>query len=81
MQKQKGADFHPELVVASTNYIAGNGTNKMVDSYNGFFDNSKGSETTLRSYLKRQGISEVFVVGVAYDYCVGSTALDANYSC
>jgi nicotinamidase/pyrazinamidase len=77
VQKQKGAEFHPKLVVEPSDYIVDKGINKMVDSYSGFFDNSKGSETTLRGHLKKQGISEVFVVGVAFDYCVGSTALDA----
>ena len=77
VQKTSGADFHKDLVVAKTDYIVDKGTKQNVDSYSGFFDNSKGSETTLRAHLKQQGISEVYVVGVAFDYCVGSTALDA----
>ena len=77
IQGQKGAEFHPDLVVAPSDYIVNKGTDKMVDSYSGFFDNSRGSETSLRGHLKRQGVSEVFVVGLAFDYCVGYTALDA----
>ena len=77
VQNTHGAKFHPKLKVATTDHIVDKGTKTNVDSYSGFFDNSKGSETELRAYLKHQGISEVYVVGVAFDYCVGSTAIDA----
>jgi len=48
-----------------------------VDSYSGFYDNAKLSETPLLKILKDQGVNTVFVCGLAYDVCVGSTALHA----
>lgn len=53
------------------------GTNPEVDSYSVFWDNKRLSETTLSSQLKKLGISDIFVCGVAYDVCVGATAVDA----
>ena len=53
------------------------GTSRDVDSYSAFADNYQGSETALRARLQAEGVTTVFCAGVAYDYCVGSTALDA----
>jgi nicotinamidase/pyrazinamidase len=54
------------------------GTNKEVDSYSGFFDNDRRSATGLGDYLKQKGVIDVYVVGLATDYCVKHTALDAQ---
>lgn len=48
-----------------------------MDSYSGFFDNGRRAQTTLQRQLKEMGVSEVYCVGIALDYCVGSTAVDA----
>lgn len=77
VQKSKGWEFHPDLIVADSDFIQEKGTNKAVDSYSGFFDNCKGSTTGLDKVLREKGITDVFVVGLAFDYCVGLTACDA----
>jgi nicotinamidase/pyrazinamidase len=53
------------------------GTNPAVDSYSGFFDNGKRKSTGLGEYLHAQGVIQVFVLGLATDYCVRATVLDA----
>ena len=49
-----------------------------VDSYSGFFDNGQRRDTGLNAYLKSKGVTDVYVVGLALDYCVKYTALDAR---
>ncbi len=49
-----------------------------MDSYSGFFDNARRGDTGLGDYLKSNGITRVFVCGLALDYCVKFTALDAK---
>lgn len=53
------------------------GTDRSVDSYSGFFDNGRRKATGLESLLKRHGVTGVCVMGLATDYCVRYTALDA----
>jgi nicotinamidase/pyrazinamidase len=53
------------------------GTDRAVDSYSGFFDNGGRRATGLGGYLKERGVTDVYVVGLATDYCVKSTAIDA----
>ena len=53
------------------------GTDPGIDSYSGFFDNGHRKSTGLGEWLKERGVSEVFVCGLATDYCVKFTALDA----
>jgi nicotinamidase/pyrazinamidase len=77
VQGTYGADFHPDLEVMPSDYVLDKGLNSKVDSYSGFFDNMKGNETPLRKELRARGVSEVYCVGLAYDFCVGSTAVDA----
>lgn len=72
----KGAEMHPDLDI-SFDKVFQKGTNPDVDSYSGFRDNDKKSETGLEQYLKGNGITHVDIVGLATDYCVKSTALDA----
>ena len=50
---------------------------KKVDSYSGFFDNFKGRATGLGDELVKRGVTDVYVCGLAYDYCAGSSACDA----
>jgi nicotinamidase/pyrazinamidase len=54
------------------------GSDATVDSYSGFFDNARRRSTGLADYLRKQAIREVHVVGLATDYCVKFTALDAR---
>ncbi len=53
------------------------GTDPGIDSYSGFFDNGRRTSTGLGEWLKAQGVAEVFLCGLATDYCVKFTALDA----
>ena len=72
-----GADFHPALEQGSITRIFPKGTDARIDSYSGFFDNGHRKATGLGDYLKQQGVTRVFVLGLATDYCVKWTALDA----
>jgi nicotinamidase/pyrazinamidase len=53
------------------------GTDPEIDSYSGFFDNGHRKATGLGDYLKEQGVDELYVMGIATDYCVKFTVLDA----
>lgn len=73
-----GSEFHEDLESAAWKAVFQKGRNPVVDSYSGFFDNAKRSDTGLGKYLKSHGIERVFVVGLALDYCVKFTARDAR---
>ncbi|TDQ18586.1 nicotinamidase/pyrazinamidase [Algoriphagus boseongensis] len=78
VQGTQGADFHSELERKEWEAIFQKGKNPMVDSYSGFFDNARRGDTGLGDYLKKEGITQVYVCGLALDYCVKFTALDAR---
>lgn len=78
VQDTKGARFNPKLYSQLFDKVFPKGENKEVDSYSGFFDNDKQNSTGLGEWLKLHGVSEVDVVGLALDYCVKATALDAH---
>lgn len=78
VQGSKGADFHSDLNQSQWEAIFQKGRNPEVDSYSGFFDNARRSDTGLGDYLKSKRINRVFVCGLALDYCVKFTALDAK---
>mgnify|MGYP002635411118 CR=1 FL=1 len=69
--------FHPELDTHLFDVIVQKGVDPTVDSYSGFKDNGGLNETLLNEILKDEEIEEVYVVGLATDYCVGFTAHDA----
>ena len=73
----EGAEFHKDLNLEKINKVFPKGENPEVDSYSGFYDNDGVSSTGLAEYLKEKGVEEVVVVGLALDYCVKFTALDA----
>lgn len=77
VQDTSGAEFHPELNLARISRVFRKGTNPKVDSYSGFFDNGRRAATGLGDYLREQGVRRVYVCGLATDYCVAFTALDA----
>ena len=72
-----GAALHPELDVDRIVKVFHKGMDPRVDSYSGFFDNGHRRATGLGDYLERLGVGEVYVCGLATDYCVAFTALDA----
>ncbi len=76
VQGTKGAKFHKDLKVDLADKIFKKGMNPSVDSYSGFQDNDKKSETGLREYLNSKKIKQIFVCGLALDYCCYYTALD-----
>lgn len=75
VQDSVGAEFHPELDPVPTVFCKGE--DPEVDSYSGFFDNGKRNKTQLDKYLQDMGITDLFVMGLATDYCVKFTVLDA----
>ncbi len=77
VQNTHGAEFIAGLDVQRITHIVTKGTHLDVDSYSGFFDNQRFHATGLAEYLSNQGISEVYIAGLATDYCVKYTALDA----
>ena len=72
-----GADFSPDLRTERIHCIIRKGTDPSIDSYSGFFDNGHRRTTGLGGFLKEHGVTDVFVMGLATDYCVKFTALDA----
>ncbi|MCP4177670.1 MAG: bifunctional nicotinamidase/pyrazinamidase [bacterium] len=77
VQNTKGAEFHQELLNIPNIFYKG--TDKNVDSYSGFFDNDGKSDTGLHNYLQKKSINELFILGLATDYCVKFTAIDAKH--
>ncbi len=73
----RGADFVEELNVEAVDHVAKKGTERAIDSYSGFFDNGRRQSTGLGDFLKERGVDRVFILGLATDYCVKFTALDA----
>lgn len=77
VQNSRGADFHDNLNKKRWAKIFQKGTELNVDSYSGFYDNNHKNDTGLAKYLKKHQITKVYVVGLATDYCVKYTVLDA----
>ena len=76
VQGSTGAEFHPDLNINKVRRVFQKGANPEIDSYSGFFDNGHKQATGLSDYLKEQSVTELFVMGLATDYCVKFTALD-----
>jgi nicotinamidase/pyrazinamidase len=77
VQGNFGSEFHPALDTEHFEAIFRKGTDPEIDSYSAFFDNGQRKETGLAGYLKGRKISELFVAGLATDYCVKYSVLDA----
>lgn len=78
MQQTLGAEFHPALHLPQAELILRKGFRSEVDSYSAFFENDHTTPTGLAGYLKERGLRRIFLAGLAYDYCVGYSALDAR---
>jgi nicotinamidase/pyrazinamidase len=78
VQQTSGADIHPALHLPQTELILRKGFRRAIDSYSAFFENDRSTPTGLAGYLHERGLTRVFLVGLAYDYCVGYSALDAR---
>lgn len=77
VQNTQGAELAQTLNRERINQIFPKGTDVGIDSYSGLFDNGHRKSTGLGEWLKAKGVTEVFVCGLATDYCVKFTALDA----
>lgn len=77
VQGSKGAEFHESLDFRSVEAIFRKGMDRTVDSYSGFFDNGRRKSTGLAGYLREKQVTELFLCGLAGDFCVAYTARDA----
>ncbi|CAH0384229.1 unnamed protein product [Bemisia tabaci] len=72
-----GSDLHKDLILPNGTVRIFKGTKDDVDSYSAFWDNNKLSETALNALLRKDGVTNVYIAGLAYDVCVRASALDA----
>ena len=77
IQGSSGADFHAGLVWTKAELVVRKGFRPEIDSYSAFFENDRTTPTGLAGYLKERGIERVSICGLATDYCVAYSALDA----
>jgi|TARA_B110000908_G_C10020344_1_gene342623 nicotinamidase/pyrazinamidase len=77
IQGTQGAAFHPALETDQADLIIRKGYNPAIDSYSAFFENDHKTPTGLEGYLRTRGITEVTLVGLALDFCVNYSAVDA----
>ncbi len=78
VQGTAGADFHPALHLPQAELILRKGFRPEIDSYSAFFENDRTTPTGLGGYLRERELTRIFFAGLAYDYCVGYSALDAR---
>jgi nicotinamidase/pyrazinamidase len=76
VQGSKGAEFHPYLNTKKTQVVIRKGFRKEIDSYSTFFENDQKTTTGLTGYLKARGITDLYVTGLATDFCVKWSVLD-----
>lgn len=78
VQNTPGAQFPPTLDTSRVAQVfRSKGADPVVDSYSGFFDNARKHATGLEAFLRKTGVELVYLLGLATDYCVQATALDA----
>ncbi|MCD6123363.1 MAG: bifunctional nicotinamidase/pyrazinamidase [Spirochaetales bacterium] len=77
IQGTEGANFYPGLNIENISLILRKGMDKRIDSYSAFFENDKKTSTGLDGYLRNLHIDTVYLTGLATDYCVYYTAIDA----
>ena len=77
VQGSFGAAFHPGLVTEPADLVIRKGFRAAIDSYSAFFENDHTTPTGLEGYLRNRGVTAVTLVGLATDFCVAYSALDA----
>ncbi|MFK3962566.1 bifunctional nicotinamidase/pyrazinamidase [Ensifer adhaerens] len=77
VQGSAGADFHPALEWTRAELLIRKGFRAQIDSYSAFFENDRRTPTGLSGYLRDRGIKKVTLCGLATDFCVAFSALDA----
>jgi nicotinamidase/pyrazinamidase len=78
VQGSPGAQFAADLDQSRIEAVFQKGQDPAIDSYSGFFDNGYRRDTGLAAWLRERGVHEVHILGLATDYCVKATALDAR---
>lgn len=78
VQGTRGADLHPALRLPQAELILRKGFRVGMDSYSAFFENDHSTPTGLAGWCRERGFERVFLAGLAYDFCVGFSALDAR---
>jgi nicotinamidase/pyrazinamidase len=77
VQASKGAEFHPALDWTRAELVIRKGFRRSIDSYSAFFENDHRTPTGLAGYLRERGIGRLVMAGLATDFCVAFSALDA----
>ncbi|MGH8354718.1 MAG: bifunctional nicotinamidase/pyrazinamidase [Pseudomonas sp.] len=77
VQGSRGADFHPDLGVQQAQLIIRKGCRPDIDSYSAFYENDRTTPTGLAGYLRECGLRRLYLVGLATDFCVAYSAIDA----
>jgi nicotinamidase/pyrazinamidase len=78
VQNTHGAEFAPSFDTSRIAHVFHKGIDPKIDSYSTFFDNAHRRETGLADYLKEKSIKDIYLMGVALDYCVKYSVLDAR---
>jgi nicotinamidase/pyrazinamidase len=78
VQASNGAAFHPDLMTDQAQLVIRKGFRPAIDSYSAFYENDRTTPTGLAGYLRERGIVHLTMVGLAYDFCVLYSALDAR---
>ena len=76
VQGSPGAEIHPGLQIPHVELILRKGFREHIDSYSAFLENDHTTGTGLAGYLRERGLTRLFFAGLAYDFCVGYSALD-----
>ncbi len=77
VQGSKGAEFHRDLQTDRADMIIRKGMRRAIDSYSAFFENDHKTATGLEGYLRERGVHDLVLVGLATDFCVRYSAVDA----
>jgi nicotinamidase/pyrazinamidase len=78
VQGTPGAAFHPQLATERAELVIRKGFRPEIDSYSAFYENDRRTPTGLAGYLRERGLTRVFLAGLATDFCVYYSALDAR---
>lgn len=84
VQQTPGAALHPALQLDHLELLLRKGFRTNIDSYSAFLENDRVTPTGLAGYLRERGLKRLFFAGLAFDYCVGASALDgvaAGFEC
>jgi nicotinamidase/pyrazinamidase len=79
VRNTQGAEFAPSFDTSRIAHVFHKGTERNIDSYSTFFDNAHRRHTGLAHYLEKRGIKNIYLMGLALDYCVKYSTLDARH--